>query len=280
MPDPVEIPERLFDFVGLTDVALRRRTEPHDGIFIAEGVEAASRALSAGYRVRSLVISSERSVRTDVQELAERVRAAGAPVHVESADVLRLTTGFDVHRGVLASFARRPLPRVDEVVAGARTLAVLEGIVDHTNVGALIRSAAGLEVDGLLLDPRCADPLYRRAIRTSMGAVFALPYARFEGWPTGLDDLRTSGVRVLALTPHAASVDLAELEIGPDETVALLMGSEGGGLSAAALARADQTVSIRMAAGVDSLNVAASAAVAFWGVARARDRHRTSMMVP
>ena len=262
----------LADFVGLTDVALRRRTEPAHGLFVAEGVQVARRALEAGYVVRSLVVTPERRGRTDVNELVTAVEAAGGVLHVVDGDALRSVAGFDVHRGVLASFSRRPLPSVVEVAVAGKTLAVLEGIVDHTNVGAVIRSAAGLGVDGIVLDPRCADPLYRRAIRTSMGAVFAVPYARCSTWPGGLAELRGAGFRVLALTPSDAAVDLSDLQVGTDDRVALLLGAEGSGLSRAALSASDGTMSIGMSHGVDSLNVATSAAVAFWGVARARRR--------
>jgi tRNA G18 (ribose-2'-O)-methylase SpoU len=262
----------LDDFVGLTDVALRRRTEPAHGVFIAEGVQVARRALEAGYVVRTLVVTPERRSRPDVDALVSAVSAAGGAVHVVEGADLREVSGYEVHRGVLASFARAALPSVQEVAAGARTLAVLEAVVDHTNVGAVIRSAAALGVDGIVLDPRCADPLYRRAVRTSMGAVFAVPYARCATWPGGLDELRDAGLTVLALTPGEASVDLADLAIGADERVALLLGTEGVGLSRAALAASDATVSIAMSHGVDSLNVAASAALAFWGVTQARGR--------
>jgi tRNA G18 (ribose-2'-O)-methylase SpoU len=260
----------LDDFVGLTDVALRRRSEPAHGLFVAEGVRVANRALEAGYVVRSLVVTPERRGRPDVDELVAAVASAGGAVHVVEGAALLAVAGFDVHRGVLASFARRPLPSILEVASPARTLAVLEAVVDHTNVGAIIRSAAALGVDGIVLDPRCADPLYRRAIRTSMGAVFAVPYARSSTWPGGLKELRDMGFRVLALTPGEASVDLAEVRVDADERVALVLGAEGAGLSRAALAASEGTVSIAMSHGVDSLNVAASAALAFWGVTRAR----------
>lgn len=263
--------EPLADFVGLTDVALRRRVEPAHGLFVAEGVQVAHRALAAGYVPRTLVVARPRVVRADVTALMEDVRKAGGTVLVEPEDRLLEVAGFDVHRGVLASFARRPLPSVGEVAAQGRTLAVLEAVVNHTNVGAVIRSAAALGADGLVLDPRCADPLYRRAIRTSMGAVFSVPYARCERWPGGLQDVKDAGFRVLALTPSPTAADLASVEVAPDERVALLLGTEGGGLSRQAGLVADQTVAIPMHAGVDSLNVAACAAVAFWALERARE---------
>ena len=269
MTDP-PVPDPLADFRGLTDVALRRRSEPAHGIFIAEGVQVAARALAAGYSVRTLVVRPERAGRTDVEALIAAVATAGGDVRIEASDVIDAVTGFEVHRGVLASFERRVLPTVTEVAEGSRTLAVLEGVVDHTNVGAVFRSAAALGVDGVVLDPRCADPLYRRAIRTSMGAVFAVPYARCAAWPDGLRDLTDAGFRLLALTPHDAAVDLSELTVTPVERIALLLGAEGTGLSPRAVAAADGTVAIRMSNGVDSLNVATSAALAFWAVEQGR----------
>ena len=260
----------LADFRSLTDVALRRRSEPAHGLFIAEGVQVAARALTAGYAVRTLLVRPERTGRADVAALIAAVEAAGGQVRIEPSDVIDAATGFAVHRGVLASFARRALPTVTEVAHGSRTLAVLEGVVDHTNVGAVFRSAAALGVDGLVLDPRCADPLYRRAIRTSMGAVYALPYARCAAWPDGLHELTDEGFRLLALTPHDGAIDLSELSVGPDEKIGLLLGAEGSGLSPRAVALTDDSVAIRMSNGVDSLNVATAAALAFWAVEQAR----------
>ncbi len=260
----------LEDFVALTDVALRRRMEPAHGLFIAEGTQVATRALACGFEPRTMVVIPERAGREDVRTLADGVRAASGSVHqVPSAD-LRVRAGFDVHRGVMVSFSRRPQPSMTAVASSARTLAVLEGIVDHTNVGAIIRSAAALGVDGIVLDPRCADPLYRRAIRTSMGAVFSVPYARCSSWPGGLRNLAALGFTILGLTPHAADCDLAELHVGANEKVAILLGTEGAGLSAAALRLATARVAIGMREGVDSLNVATAAALACWAVERAR----------
>ncbi len=271
-PQSSDDADPLNDFVGLTDVALRRRREPVDGLFIAEGTQVAARALAAGYRPRTMVAIAERLERTDVSSLVSEVQRAGGAVEIVEAERLRLHTGFDVHRGVMVSFARPPLPAVATLAARSKTLAVLEAIVDHTNVGAIIRSVAALGVEGVLLDPRCADPLYRRAIRTSMGAVFAVPYARCAVWPGDLLALADQGFSVLALTPHDADIDLSELRLGPDERVAVVLGAEGAGLSSTALAAATTRVAIEMAPGVDSLNVAAAAAVAFWGIEQAR-RH-------
>jgi tRNA G18 (ribose-2'-O)-methylase SpoU len=187
-----------------------------------------------------------------------------APVYAASYDVLRQLTGFNVHRGALASFHRKPLPSADEVVASATRLVVLEDIVSHTNLGAVFRCAAALGMDGVLLSPSCADPLYRRSVRVSMGEVFAVPYARADAWPATLDALRSDGFAVVALTPAEDAVALDAMSYAGDERVAVLLGSEGPGLAGRTLDRSDVRVRIPMARGVDSLNVAAAAAVTFW----------------
>jgi tRNA G18 (ribose-2'-O)-methylase SpoU len=258
--DPAD--PRLADYARLTDVALRRRLEVEHGLFLAEGGTVVRRCLELGYTPRSLLLLDTRAA--EEAGLAEAVRAAGAPVLVAGAEVLEAATGFDVHRGVLASFERRVLPTIGEVVAGGRLVAVLEGLTDHTNVGAVFRSAAALGVDAVVLDPRCADPLYRRAVRTSMGATLALPYARADAWPHALHMLRDAGFELLALTPSGdVGLDALPVATGPR---AVLLGTEGTGLSRHALAAADLQVSIPMALGTDSLNVAAAAAVAFWAL--------------
>jgi tRNA G18 (ribose-2'-O)-methylase SpoU len=179
-------------------------------------------------------------------------------------------TGFDFHRGVLASAGRLPLPAVDDLLAPARTVAVLEGLNDHENLGALFRNAAAFGVDAVLLDPTTADPLYRRSVRVSAGHVLRVPWTRLEEWPVGLDALRDRGFVVVALTPAAGAEPIDRFARDLPDRVALLLGAEGPGLSAAALARADRRVRIPIAAGVDSLNVATAAAVAFHAVATAR----------
>jgi tRNA G18 (ribose-2'-O)-methylase SpoU len=182
--------------------------------------------------------------------------------------VLDAVTGFHVHRGVLASFHRLPLRGADDLIATARRLAILEDVNNHTNIGAVFRDAAALGVDAVLLSPTCADPLYRRAVRVSMGEVFAIPYATLEPWPHGLDRVREAGFAVLALTPDPAAVPLQQLTAGQRARAALLLGAEGPGLSRHALAASDVPVKIPMRRGVDSLNVAAAAAVAFWELGR------------
>ncbi len=260
---------RLADYRNLTDTALRRRTEPEHGMFIAEGEVVLQRAVRGGHTVRSLLLLDSRLPMLD--ELVALAHAAGAPVYVAAADLLRAVTGFHVHRGVLAAMARRPELAARDLIATAppaSRIAVLEDLASTTNLGAVIRSAAALGMDAVLLSPTCGDPLYRRSVRVSMGEVFALPWARLAPWPDALDLLHEAGYRLLALTPDASATPLDALTVGADERIALLLGAEGAGLSSPALAAADEWVRIPMAAGVDSLNVAAAAAVAFWTTGR------------
>lgn len=248
--------ERIADYRALTDVELRTRWEPPHGLFIAEGELVLRRALRAGYRPRSYLL--------DVKRVAVLGELPDAPVYAASQEVLRQITGFHVHRGVLASFHRRPLPEPEELLATARRLVVCEDVNTHTNLGMIFRSVAGLGMDGVLLSPSCADPLYRRAVRVSMGEVFAIPYARLTPWPAGLDRLRAAGFSLLALTPAADAVPLHRVPAEHRVRPALLLGAEAPGLSEAAIAAADLSVSIPMQRGVDSLNVAAATAVACW----------------
>ncbi|HET6817977.1 MAG TPA: RNA methyltransferase [Mycobacteriales bacterium] len=257
---------RLADYRGLTDVRLRTTWEPPHGVFIAESELVIRRALAAGYRPRSMVMAPEW-----LERMAALIADVEAPVYSAPYDVLRELTGFHVHRGALASFDRKPLPSVDDVVANAHRIVVLEDMVSHTNLGAVFRSAAALGMDAIVLSPSCADPLYRRSIRVSMGEVFAVPYARAESWPGAVDDLRSGGWHVAALTPAAEAVRLDRVQIPDEDRVAMLLGTEGPGLSEAAMSRADLLVRIPMAAGVDSLNVAAAAAIAFWTFGRRPD---------
>jgi tRNA G18 (ribose-2'-O)-methylase SpoU len=253
---------RLADYTRLTDAGLRTHLEAEHGLFIAEGTKVIARAVAAGYPVRSLLLGKSRLA--DLSALAEA--AGAAPVYVVPDEVAERLTGYQVHRGALASLGRKPLPEVSAVTGGARRIVVLEDLVDHGNVGAIFRCAAALGVDAVVLSPRCADPLYRRSVKVSMGAVFAIPYARMTGWYDGLAELKAAGFRVLALTPdeRATPVATALRDAG---RVALLLGTEGDGLSARWLHEADEPVRIPMnpaarAAGVDSLNVVAAAAIA------------------
>jgi tRNA G18 (ribose-2'-O)-methylase SpoU len=260
LDDPAD--PRLVDYTDLTDVDLRRRREPAEGLFMAEGEKVIRRALGSGYPMRSMLLSPRW-----VETMAEVIDAADVPVYVASPEIVERVTGYQVHRGALASMGRKPLPAAARIIAGARRVAVLEGVNDHTNVGAIFRGAAALGMDAVLLSPDCADPLYRRSVKVSMGAVFSVPYARLEPWPGGLDVLRAEGLTLLAMTPDEGAVALNELPPRDTNRCALLLGAEGPGLTAKALAAADRLVRIPMSHGVDSLNVGAAAAVAFYAVA-------------
>jgi tRNA G18 (ribose-2'-O)-methylase SpoU len=253
---------RLADYRALTDVDLRIRFEAPHGLFIAEGELVLRRALGAGYRARSVLVETKR-----LDQVADL--ASASPVYHADEVLLRRLTGFHVHRGVLASFHRRALPDPAAVIAGATRLAILEDVNNHTNVGAIFRGAAALGMDAVLLSPSCADPLYRRSVRVSMGEVFAVPYARLEPWPAALSTLPEAGFTVLALTPAPDAVPIQALTAAQRERPALVLGAEGAGVSAAVMRAASARVVIPMRRGVDSLNVAAAAAVAFWELGRA-----------
>ena len=265
MPEQVDSPDdpRVADYVGLTDGARRMRHEEGAGFFIAEGEKVIARTAAAGYPPRSLLLSPSR-----LADLSPEVAALACPVYVASYDVLQATTGFHVHRGALASFGRLPVRTAAEVLAGASRVVVMEAVTNHTNLGAVFRSAAALGMDAVLLSPNSCDPLYRRTVRVSMGQVFSVPYAFLDRWPEGIAEVRAAGFRVLALTPHPGATDLAEVEVGPADKVALVFGAEGPGLTEEVMAASDERVRIPMAAGVDSLNVGAAAAVACWVLGR------------
>jgi tRNA G18 (ribose-2'-O)-methylase SpoU len=257
---------RIADYRALTDVELRTRFEPPHGLFIAEGELVLRRALRAGYRLRSVLVDAKR-----IDQLSD-LDTGGVPVYAATPEVLREITGYHVHRGVLASFHRRPLPSPGEVLAAANRLVVLEDVNNHTNLGAIFRAAAGLGFDGVLLSPSCADPLYRRSVRVSMGEVFAVGYARLAQWPADLKRVRDAGFTVVALTPGEGATPIDTLDASVRARPALLLGAEGEGLSAGALSASDLSARIPMSRGVDSLNVAAAAAVAFWELGRPAPR--------
>ncbi len=250
---------RVRDYRGLTDVELRRRVEPEHGMFLAEGEKVIRRAVAAGYRVRSMLLTEKW-----LPPLADVVAATDAPALLADEELVERITGYHVHRGALAAMERKPLPAAADLLATTRRVVVLEDVNDPENVGAVFRNAAALGMDAVVL--RCGDPLYRRSVKVSMGAVFTLPYARLDEWHGGPELLRAHGFSLLALTPAADALPIAEATRERRERVALLLGAEGPGLSRRWLAEADLLVRIPMARDVDSLNVAAATAVACWVV--------------
>lgn len=280
--------ERVAAYVNLTEIQLRNRLEPSKGLFIAESPKVIDRALAAGREPISLLVEeSWIDGMSGMFDVIEKRWGDGIPVYVASPEQLKRLTGYRLHRGALAAMKRWSLPSVEEVCRGARRVAVMENIVDHTNVGALMRSAAALDVDAVLVTPSCGDPLYRRAARVSMGTVFQVPWTRIGGddkhyWPfTGMRELHGLGFTTVAMALEDDSISLAELvrRLNNTETesdhidkLALIFGTEGDGLSHRTISRADLTVKIPMSHGVDSLNVAASSAVAFYATRRV-DHH-------
>jgi tRNA G18 (ribose-2'-O)-methylase SpoU len=257
--------EDVRDYRNLTDVVLRRLSEPAGGLYIAESSKVIERALRAGHRPRS-VLTIEKWL--PELELLLSDQDDDLPVYVGSVELLETLTGFNLHRGALASMHRPVMKSVEETVAGAARIIVLEDIVDHTNVGEIFRSVAGLGADAVLITPRCADPLYRRSVRVSMGTVLQIPWTRLPEWPEGrtvLTDLGFS-LAALALAPNAVTLD--EYAAAAPDKIALVVGTEGDGLSRAALAAADTVVTIPMMHGVDSLNVASASAVALYALLR------------
>lgn len=256
--------DRLSDYRDLTDVALRRVLEPAGGLYIAESSKVIARAISAGHRPRSVLVQEKWL--GEAESLAP-----DAPIYVVADDVAERLTGYAVHRGALAAMHRPVLPSVAEVVDGARLVLILEDLIDHTNVGAAFRAAAGLGADAVLVSPRCADPFYRRSVRVSMGTVFQVPWtrlpdARSGGWRTSKTLLSDAGLHLAALALSENAVSLDEFAAKRPAQVALVMGTEGDGLSRRALEVADTVVTIPMTGGVDSLNVASAAAVALWAL--------------
>jgi tRNA G18 (ribose-2'-O)-methylase SpoU len=264
LADPAD--PRFADFVHLRDVQLRKSLEAEHGLFIAEGEKVIRRAVETGHPVRSFLMAQRW-----ISSLADVLDRVDAPVYVVDDATAEAVTGYPVHRGALAAMARLPLPAVADLVTYARRVLVLEDLVDHGNVGAIFRCGAALGVQAVILSPRCADPLYRRAVKVSMGAVFAVPYARMTNWHGGLAELRAAGFRLLALTPDQSAVPVDKAPMG--DRAALLLGSEGDGLSSRWLREADEAVCIpmspdAMALGVDSLNVVAAAAIACHSLTR------------
>ena len=260
LDDPAD--PRLADYRDLRDVELRKHLEAEHGLFLAEGEKVVRRAVEAGFPARSFLMAPRW-----LDGLADVLDGSDAPCYVVSEELAERVTGFHVHRGALASLERRPLPPVEQVLEGARTVLVLEDIVDHTNVGAILRSGAALGVDAVLLSPRCADPLYRRAVKVAMGAVFTLPWTRVEDWYDALPALSSRGFTTVAMTLAEDAVPLDDAVAGLDK-VALVLGGEGHGLSPRWQASADRRAVIPMRAGIDSLNVAAATAVGCYALQR------------
>ena len=265
--------ERLDVYARLTDVQLRSRIEPSKAVFIAESIEVIGRALDAGMQPLSM-LTAEKYL-PSLEGVLEKLDCAdaGVPVFVAPEEELSSLTGFELTRGALAAFRRPPERSVDEVAKDARLVAVLEDIRNHTNVGAIFRSAAALGADAVLVSPACYDPLYRRAIRVSMGTVFQVPWARIgadaHDWArAGVPALHELGFTVAALALDENAMPLDDPRLKAADKLALVLGTEGDGLAASTIARCDYTVRIPMQHGVDSLNVAASSAVAFWELRR------------
>ena len=278
--------ERVAAYTNLTEIQLRNRLEPERGLFIAESPKVIDRALAAGREPISLLVEEPWiEGMSQTFDVVDKRWGTDIPVYVASPEQLRQLTGYRLHRGALSAMRRWPLPSVEETCRDARRVAVMENIVDHTNVGALMRSAAALDVDAVLVTPSCGDPLYRRAARVSMGTVFQIPWTRIGGddkhfWPRrGLEELRSLGFTTVAMALSDDSISLDELtrrlNNSPEsadhiDNLALIFGTEGDGLSRHTIAGADLTVKIPMSHGVDSLNVAASSAVAFYATSPKR----------
>jgi rRNA methylases len=259
--DSLDLPG-LGDYSRLTDVALRRVAEPAGGLYIAESTKVISRAIGAGHRPRSVLL--EERWLPDVEPLLAGFDET--PVFVGDAEVLQRLTGYHLHRGALAAMHRPALPSVADVLRDARRVVVLEDIVDHTNVGAIFRSVAGLGADAVLVTPRCADPLYRRSVRVSMGTVLQVPWTRLPHWAEAREVLHAARFTIAALALDDRAVTLDAFAADTPERVALVLGAEGDGLSRRALAAADTVVTIPMLHGVDSLNVASASAVALYAL--------------
>jgi len=258
--------EMLGDYQSLTDVALRMSQESTTGIYIAESLKVLSRALQAGHQVRSVLTSQTWVPKLELLNNEGMGVLEGVPVFVGDDELLERLTGFHVHRGTLASIWRPELPSVSELLATATRVVVLEDIVDHTNVGAVFRSVAGIGADAVIVSALCADPLYRRSVRVSMGTVMQVPWTRAASLEELLNQLHEHGFHIAALALQPDAIPLDKFAADPPEKLAVMFGSEGDGLSRSALAGADQVVSIPMRGGVDSLNVAAASAVVMWAL--------------
>lgn len=253
-------------YARLTEGQLKNRAEPEKGMFIAESPNVIHRALDAGYEPVSMLMERKH---VDGQARQIIARCGDIPVYTSDLDVLTQLTGFQLTRGVLCAMRRKPLLSAEEVCADAKRIAVLENVVNPTNIGAIFRSAAALNIDAVLLTPACCDPLYRRAVRVSMGTVFQIPWAHIgaevDDWPDyGLRVLHAMGFKTVAMALRDDSCSIDDAKLNAEEKLAIILGTEGEGLDDNTIAACDYTVKIPMSHGVDSLNVAAASAVAFW----------------
>lgn len=270
MPNIIEITDfhapELDLYARVSEVQLLRYNEPKEGYFIAESPKVIERALNAGYEPLSLLLEPKH-VEGEAKEIIER--CPDIPVFVAELDVFTKLTGFQLTRGALCAMKRRTLPTVENICSNARRIAILENVVNPTNVGAIFRSAAALNMDAVLLTPGCSNPLYRRASRVSMGTVFQVPWTYIgtqeTEWPQkGLETLKNLGFKTAAMALSNNSVSIDDPALMAEEKLAVILGTEGDGLAASTIAECDYTVKIPMTHGVDSLNVAAASAVAFW----------------
>ncbi len=266
MPNVKEIADfsapELDVYARLTEAQLLNRFEPEKGLFIAESPKVIHRALDAGYQPVSMLME-RRHIETQAADVI--ARCGEIPIYTAESDILTQLTGFQLTRGVLCAMRRPPLPPVEEVLRDAKRIVILENVMNPTNVGAIFRSAAALGMDAVLLSPGCSDPLYRRSARVSMGTVFQIPWTYLESWPDGgMEQLHRLGFQTAALALRDDSVSIDDPILAKEAKLALLLGSEGDGLTDHTIASCDYTVKIPMYHGVDSLNVAAASAVAFW----------------
>ena len=270
MPQIIEIADfyapELDVYARLNENQLLNRAEPEKGLFIAESPKVVERAMNAGYEPVSMLVE-KKHIEGEAKEVI--ARAGDIPVYTAEYEVLKQLTGFALTRGVLCAMRRRPLPKVEDVCQGARRIAILENVMNPTNVGAIFRSAPALNIDAVLLTPACSNPLYRRSARVSMGTVFQVPWTYLYGddadWPhPGIDLLKNLGFKTAAMALCDESVSIDDEKLMAEKKLAIILGTEGDGLTTATIADCDYTVKIPMSHGVDSLNVAAASAVAFW----------------
>lgn len=261
----LQAPE-LDVYARLNENQLLNRAEPEKGLFIAESPKVVERAMNAGYEPVSMLLE-KKHIEGEAKGIIER--CGEIPIFTAEFDVLKELTGFALTRGVLCAMRRKALPTIEEVCAGAKRIAILENVMNPTNVGAIFRSAAALNMDAVLLTPACSNPLYRRAARVSMGTVFQIPWTYFTGetsaWPyPGIDKIKEMGFKTAAMALCEDTINIDDPKLMQEEKLAVILGTEGDGLAAATIADCDYTVKIPMSHGVDSLNVAAASAVAFW----------------